>query len=659
LSGIFGFANLDGRPVSRDDLQPMAEQMAGWGPDGLHTITAGSAALGHALLIVTHESRFEKMPFRDEEQKITFTAAARLDNRDELCDLFSIPHPERPVTSDGRLVYLAYKKWGREACKKLYGDWSFAAWHELDRKLFLARDHLGNTGLYYYFKPPLIVFSSDIEAVLDHTAVPRELDELHLAQNLGYDLMSKDYSRTFWQGVCLLPAAHAVVLHNHDKHIDNFWRLDNAPPINLKSDEAYLEGFLDHFRRAVRVRLNSIRPVGSTLSAGLDSSSVTALAAEALQKKGHTLVAFTSVPVYSVEEYFPGRIVDEWPLAHELADNYQNIEHIEISADDITPIQAIKMSLKIFHVPQHAAANITWILSMLEKTRRRDIGVLLTGQLGNGGISWSGGSNRIFDILLQNRWAESLMALSDWRKQRKLSWFRAIKSQILRPLLLPLISQYQHYRHPGKKLHYSYPQKDFIRHLGLMEKTRFNIRSKPMDPLTERHITMIRNGTYVGPFWHALGSHFNVAILDPSADIRLLEFCMGLPGDLSVFQGGQRMLIRRAMAGILPDSIRWNTNRGQQAADIFKRLIAHGTEAEKALEQLEASSFVLKYLNMDDMRHAWVSFQAAQSAPAANTSAFLRALNTGFFLMPASFCPDQALSDNQLSSPHHTQKKLN
>ncbi len=648
MSGIFGFANLDGRPVSRDDLQPMAEQMAGWGPDGLHTITAGSAALGHALLIVTHESRFEKMPFRDEEEKITFTAAARLDNRDELCDYFSIPHPERPVTSDGRLAYLAYKKWGRDACKKLYGDWSFAAWHELDRKLILARDHLGNTGLYYYFKPPLLVFASSIQAVLAQLDVPRALDELHLAQNLGYDLMGKDYSRTFWRGVRLLPAAHAVVLQNSDKHIDNFWRMDNVSPTFFKSDEAYLEGFLDHFRRAVRVRLNSIRPVGSTLSAGLDSSAVTALAAEALQKKGDRIFAFTSVPVYPAEEYFPGKIANEWPLAHELAEKYKNVEHVAIPGDDITPIEAIKASLRIFHMPQHAAANMFWILSMLENAKRRNIGILLTGQLGNGGISWSGGSDRIFYLLTQNHLLETLRALSNWRKQRNFSWFRAIKSQILRPLFLPFLSQYRQYFSPGKTLNYSYPQRDFIKRLGLMENSRFNVQSKPMDPLTERHATMIRNGTYVGPFWNTLASHFNMAILDPTADIRLLEFCIGLPHDQMMLQGGQRMLIRKAMEGILPDEICWNTSRGQQSADIFKRLIAHKKEAEEALEQLETASSILKYLNIKDMRHIWASFQAAPSAHPADTSAFLRAMNTGYFLMTASFCSDQALSDDQL-----------
>ena len=90
MSGIFGFINLDGRPAAPEHFRAMANEMAKWGPDGVGSIFSGSAAFGHALLIVTHESRFEKMPYCDANEGILFTATARLDNRDELCDIFGI-----------------------------------------------------------------------------------------------------------------------------------------------------------------------------------------------------------------------------------------------------------------------------------------------------------------------------------------------------------------------------------------------------------------------------------------------------------------------------------------------------------------------------------------------------------------------------------------
>lgn len=134
MSGIFGFVNLDGRPASPEEFQKMASAMSHWGPDGIGSVISANAAFGHALLIVTHESPYEKMPHHDTETDVLFTAAARLDNRDELCDLFGIPHPQRPTTPDGRLVWLAWRKWGREACRHIFGDWSFAAWDKKRKK---------------------------------------------------------------------------------------------------------------------------------------------------------------------------------------------------------------------------------------------------------------------------------------------------------------------------------------------------------------------------------------------------------------------------------------------------------------------------------------------------------------------------------------------
>ena len=197
---------------------------------------------------------------------------------------------------------------GTECCRHLFGDWSFAAWNAREQRLFLARDHLGNTGLFYYFRPPLIVFASDPGAILAHPEVPCEIDELRLARNLGLDMPDVGPSRTYWKDVSLIPAAHTATLTSKGAKVGSYWRLEEAPRVSLSSQEDCLEGFLEQFRRAVRVRLNSVRPVGSQLSAGLDSGAVTALAARELQEANRPLAAFTSVPLHPAEKIFPGNL---------------------------------------------------------------------------------------------------------------------------------------------------------------------------------------------------------------------------------------------------------------------------------------------------------------------------------------------------------------
>jgi asparagine synthase (glutamine-hydrolysing) len=643
MSGIFGFVHLDRRSLNPEDFQKMADEMAGWGPDGVGSATHDNAALGHALLVATHESRFEKMPCIDRDSGILFTAAARLDNRDELCDVFGIPLSEKPTTSDGRLMWQAYRKWGAESCRHLFGDWSFAAWHTKEQRLFLARDHLGNTGLFYYFKPPVVAFASGAEAILAHPEVPGVLDELHLAKNLGLDIQDADWSRTYWKDVNYLTPAHTITITAKSKNIVHYWRIEEAPPLRFGADTEYPEGLLDQYRRAVRVRLNSIRPIGSTLSAGLDSSSVTALAAEALKKDNLPLVAYTSTPMHPAEKFFPHSLTDEWPLARRAAEFYDNIEHIPIYADDITPLAAIKRGLDITHAPQRAAGNMVWIISLLEDARRRNLGVMLTGQLGNGGVSWSGGRDYIFYLFVRNSWIKGAQALTSWKRHHGCSWFRTIRNQVLRPMLSPAWSDFQRLRFVKTQTNVprSFAGKELISRLGLNQNAKpgapFFSPQNRIDPFTERLFTIIRNGAIVGPFWHSLGTYYGMEVRDATADVRLIEYCMGVPDEQDTFEGGQRMLIRRAMAGILPDSVRWNTVRGKQTADLAARLIDDRAGMQSALSRLESAPEIARYMDIAAVRQAWNNLQStAGRAPAAAAQVLLRAVNMAFFLLSLS-----------------------
>lgn len=639
MSGIFGFAYLDGRPAGDEDFQKMAHTMAGWGPDGVGRKLSGPAAFGHALLIVTHESPYEKMPYHDSDTDVLFTAAARLDNRDELCDLFGIAHPERPTTPDGRLVWLAYKKWGSDSCKRIFGDWSFAAWHARDKRLFLARDHLGNTGLYYYFKPPLIVFASNVKAVLAHPEVPRKLNEMHLAQRLVFDYSEESWFQTYWINVCCIPGAHTVTLTQTNKQVNNYWQLDKAPSIRYRSDNEYVEGFMEEYRRAVRVRLNSVRPIGTQLSAGLDSGSVTALAAEAMREKNQTLTAFTSVPLYSAEKLFPKNITNEWLLAHQVAACCSNIEHIAIPAMDITLLAAIKCSLGIHGMPKHAASNMFWIISLLEDAKQRSIGVMLTGQHGNVSVSWKGGAHYIFYLFVEKQWHAGWRAMKDLKDNEKISWGLTIKKHLLRPALLPSWSKCRHFLHTieKKRFFYSFPNKNFIKRMVLNYNHLENMQMDRIDPFRERVMANLFSSRIAGHTWYEAGSCFQMEVRDPTADVRLLEFCMGIPNEQYKCNGRERMLIRRAMDGILPDTVRWNPIRGRQAADAVLRIFRQREEISQALTILKSSQTVTKYVDMDSMMHAWDVLQSdnIDSALVFN-AAFLRAINTGLFLLSFS-----------------------
>ena len=228
-----------------------------------------------------------------------------------------------------------------------------------------------------------------------------------------------------------------------------------------------------------------------------------------------------------------------------------------------------------------------------------------------------------------------LQALADSKKYQGWSWFQAIKRHLMVPALLPLWPWYRRFFHPAKRtsLSYSFPQEVFIRRLGLDESAKVKFQPRRIDPFTERTLTLIRNGTMAGPFWQSFGAFYGMEVRDPTADVRLLEFCAGLPGELDTFGGGTRMLIRRSMAGVLPDSVRWNTIRGAQAADTVFRLMDRREDVEREISRLQSAQAVTRYIDTAGMRRAW---DAVAQSPAENhllPHSILRAINTAYFLL--------------------------
>ncbi len=635
---------LDGRPVTPERMETMSRAMAGWGPDNMDVRINGSSGLGFANLCTTPEGRYEKMPLTTPGSGTLLTAAARLDNRDELCELFGIQSPERPSMPDGRLVALAFERFGEETPRHLLGDWAFAAWDESNRRLFLARDHLGNTGLFYLHKPPLFAFASTPKALLALPEVPEILDEWHLARHLGlFQGEEEEWSDTFWKDIRLLLPSHSLSVTPLGLALRKYWSLDEAQLLNFAKDEEYLEGFIAHFRRAVRVRLRSNRPVGTQLSAGLDSGSVTALAAEALIQEGRTLPAFTSVPIYTSDHLVPGSLSDEWPMAHTVAQQYSNIEHIPIRAEGVSPLQAAYDVLALIGCPIHAAANMYWIQAIHQEAQRLGLGVLLTGQMGNGGVSWSGETNKIYYDLLNGRINHALRALKTYREMHGVSWYLAIRRHLLGPMLGPIWHRSQKLAQsreaPLRDRSAIHP--DFARRIGIedaMKRDRGGQESarRSSSEWKRRRIIEVN-----APLWyihHHKGAASRMDVRDPTGDVRLLMFCFGLPDEQFSRDGGERMLLRRAAAGVIPEKIRWNVVRGKQAADIGLRLMDYRQEMEDAMGLLEASTAASSYMDIGILRKVWKDL-LKEVTPDTNrraASILLRGVMAGLFIIRLS-----------------------
>ncbi len=634
MSAIFGVICFEERNTTTSTLETMGSALAPWGPDGVSLHFEGASGLGHAHRIDMPESRHETMPFTDEKSGLRFTAAARLDNRRELCDGLGLSYSQVERVTDSRLVCLAYLTWGDRSLERLRGDWAFAAWDVRSKRLFMARDTLGVTGLYYSHIPPCLFFSTSPSALLALPEIARKPDEPHLARLLAVlPEKSPDRSRTFWAGIRLLPPASYLSATRDSFRTGIFYHLENAPVCRYPSPSDYPERFLELFQRAVRVRLRSSRAIGTQLSGGLDSGSVTALAAGELAGSGQTLSAFTSVPLAGYRPETKRILSNEWDLAHDVDRCHGNITHMPVTAETLPPLDAVRLLLSFLGHPVHGAGNLFWMMSILEAARAKNIGVMLTGQAGNAGVSWTGGQNRIFFLWCEGRWDEGWKALKQSRRQRHMTLWQAVFTQLMLPAVrraagTALALSGAEFR---KSIHVNAIHAGFARQSGLWEAMARESRGGIMK--TDRIGILQRMATQGSTYQH-LGAMYGLDIRDPTADQDLVEFCLGIPESLYTQGGSSRTLIRDAMKGILPESVRLNERRGRQAADLAVRLAAHAHDMNRELDDLEKHTGVTEVLDFCQVRRMWNAIRSNPRDPLHRLSSarLLRAVMAGRFI---------------------------
>ena len=623
MSAIFGITHLDNQPVDLSTLHTMQAAMQYWGPDGAGLWHDGPVGLGHLLLYNTPESLYETMPLRSPSGDVTLTARARLDNRDELCDALDVPPPERATTPDGSLILKAYEKWGEECPQHLLGDWVFAVWDARQRRLFIARDHHGNTGLYYYHSPRLFTFASCLKGLLALPLIPQRLNALRVIQVLTS--WPEQGAPTAYEGIMRLPPAHALTVTADILTVRQYWRLEDAPDIRYTSDDDYAAAFLALYSEAVRCRLRSHRPVGATLSGGLDSGSVCTLAARELAQTGHRLQAFSSVPQSDMRACVPeSRFGDETPFIEATSRFAGTIDVHYIRAEDVTPLQGIRRALWLHDEPGHAAGNQFWITALLTVAQQHGVGTLLTGQGGNATVSWFGTPSA----------ADPLVFL------RAGQYWQAMRST-LRVLLPDAWILWYKRRQAGRDpwLSYSAMNRECARQLSLSQLMSAHGHDpafiEPPDSRIQRCLILRPGKSIVGALWQESGAAYGMEVRDPTCDRRLMEFCLGVPDEQYRRNGQSRWLIRRALTGILPPEVLWNTQRGLQAADIGQRILNSQAEIADALTQLDRSPLACHYLELPLM---WKIFHNLQTrVDRQNTTAsgtiLLRGLMTGMFLL--------------------------
>lgn len=629
MSAIYGLVRLGGGPVGADELATMARPMAYWGPDAGGAWCEGEAGLGQLVAFRTAEDEHESGPVRLASGTVV-APAGRLDNRAELLRELGVPEADRPRTPDGGLIALAYERWGEGAFRRLLGDWALAAWHPRERRLVLARDHFGQTALYYHQRGDSLAFASSLKGLLALPEVPRRLDELQLARSLVLDVA--DGAATMYEDVRRVPTARAVSFDASGLRTREYWSLMDVPEVRLATDDDYAERVLELLRAAVASRMRSHGAVAATLSAGLDSSIVTALAAS--EADGTRLTAYTARPAFpEVAAELPGLLVDEWPGAQLVAARFENVEHVAVDARAVTPLASIEHSLAVHDEPEHSIPNLPWVRGLLDQAHADGDSVLLTGQYGNGSISWPGDPRRVTAALAARDPAAATRHLRHLSRASRYGWAGAMWHGVAVPLRGRLVAERAR-RDPTSRP--SWRNAGIAPHFAARIALADAVRENGWDPGFTRATPRERRLSYLlpgrlptGAWWHQRSAAQGIEMRDPTADVRVLEFCVGTPDEQFARDGHDRWLARRALERLGPAEVAWNRRRGAQGADIAHRLRADAHAVSEAVERVAASDAVREYLDVGALRTAW---RAVAAGGSEESLVVTRGLVFGLFL---------------------------
>jgi asparagine synthase (glutamine-hydrolysing) len=592
MSGFVALFDRNGAGVDSERLQTMLNTIDHRGPDGRDTWFDDRVALGHQQLRSTPESQFDEQPYR--EDGLVVAGDFRIDNRDELLAQlsFSVPVDRIP---DSHILLRAYQRWGSECVDHLVGAFAFAIWDTDTQTVFCARDFFGVKPLYYYMDDDWFAVASEAKAILSLPFVSTEVNDLMIGNFLTKNFADEEI--TFFDSLSRLPSAHATVVGADHENMWQFWRLDPTRTLELESDAAYERRFRELFEQAVQCRLRTNGPIGTTLSGGIDSSSITVVARDLLPA-GQPLHAFSNVydeaPSSDEREYI------------ETVTSRAGIKSHYVFCDDTGLFPDVDAMRRYFDQPiinnMHFAQ---W--ERAKRARKESIQVMLGGTLGDQAIGY--GLGLLPQLFLTGRWRylhREISAMSDVVGAPKWSMFRrhvlrhVIPNPVLRlrrrlhgePILLEKVNPFLN--------------PDFVEEIGLHEQYRADQIDNLGVVWSARRdaVKGIQSGRKpaVLEISDQTANIFGVEPRYPFADKRLVEYTLAIPSTQQFRDGWTRSIARRALDDLLPKKIQWRTWKTLMDEAVHNAL-SHESDRLEAL--LENPDPVARYFHMDELRAAY------------------------------------------------------
>ena len=545
MCGICGMVDFSGAGIDAQTLARMTVSLRHRGPDDSGTLVSSPAGLGHTRLSIIDLSAQGHQPMTSDDGTLAIVYNGEIYNFPELKRGLEAQGVAFRTRSDTELALKAFQKWGTSAFGKFNGMFAMAIWDSRKKELHLARDRFGIKPLYYHHEGTLVVFGSEIKAILASEKLERRASRQVLHEYLYYGAALGEHS--LFAGVRKLLPGHYLRFDERGLWTGAYASIHEAPAVrgSVRAVAGELRSLLES---SVRRHLLSDVPVGVFLSGGIDSS---------------TLTAFAS-------RYYPGRLstfsvafdfadgASELPKARTIAELFRT-DHHELRIVGKNMPEVIEKLVGCHDEPFGDAADIP--LYLLAEQLRGSIKVILQG---DGGDEMFGGYRRYVVLSYERLWrslsrlARPFISLlpptpSRFRLLRFVDAMRHSDPSMRMALLLTeerLDSPPTRVltREARKELDAVDP---FERYRQLYERLRDRDAVQRMLYVDS---AIILPDIFLEKVDKATMAH-GLEVRVPFLDNELSAYAMGLPSGLKIRHGQKKWILRRAMRGILPDSI--------------------------------------------------------------------------------------------------------
>jgi asparagine synthase (glutamine-hydrolysing) len=551
MCGISGIISPDSSLVNASRIQKMTDTLAHRGPDGegqwINEI--GTVALGHRRLAIIDLSEVACQPMHY-LSRYSIVHNGEIYNYIELQEALQKKGYSFFSKTDTEVIAAAYDCWGEDCLLQFDGMFAFAIWDEKEKTLFAARDRFGEKPFYFYRDDEQFLFASEMKA-LWAAGVERKINRKLLFNflTIGYADNPDRPEETFFENISKLPAASILkfsLTHFHCSKF-NYWDIETENENEKITDEEAIEQFRFLFQQSVKRRLRSDVPIGTSLSGGLDSSSVSASIHE-LKSGNGSYKCFSAV--------FPSFEKDEYSFSKKIAETF-GLQHFTVQPDAASLAADFE---KLFYHQEEpfGSASLYAQYKVYELASRQEVKVLLDGQ---GADETLAGYHKYYKWYWQELFKKRKLAGSrELQAAKKLGvterfgWKNRVAA--LFPEFAAIVLEKQYLLHA-------------LRHEDL---TREFIRLQSKEAYYETPEIFTLNGVlYFNTCLHGLEELLRYAdrnsmthgreIRLPFLNHELTEFVFSLPSHFKIRKGWTKWLLRKTMENSLPAEITWRRDK--------------------------------------------------------------------------------------------------